>query len=113
MIGLLCATAACAPAAGAADNGSLGTSSDQIALRSTTVLSLAELAYNSGEATATAAIRSGQLTAAQDAQLGAYVHQARACRDEARKLVAAGDDAAGAIESLDAALAGITTLARQ
>jgi len=102
--------AACAPANGL-DNGNAMASADAIALKTTTALSLAELAYNSGEAAATAAIRSGALTPAQDTAIGDAVHQARTYRDEARMIVASGGDASAAIESLDGTLETIDALA--
>jgi hypothetical protein len=102
--------AACAPAGGLG-NGNATVTSDTVALRGTTALSLAELAYNSGEATATAAIGSGMLTPAQDAAVGDAVHRARAYRDAARAIVSAGGDASTAIESLDESLGQIDALA--
>lgn len=103
------AAAACAPATGLG-NGNASASADAIALKSTTALSLAELAYNSGEAAATVAVKSGGLTLAQDAAIGSAIHRARTYRDEARMMVAAGSDASAAIESLDGALSEVDTL---
>ena len=105
------AATACPPAAGI-DNGNAAAAVDAVALKSTTALSLAELAYDSGEAAATAAVQSGALTPAQDTAIGDAVHRARTCRDEARTLVADGGDASAAIESLDAALDQVDALAR-
>ena len=56
------ALAGCAPATGLDNAGAA--SGEQLALKATTALSLAELAYNSGETAATAAVRSGALTSA-------------------------------------------------
>lgn len=106
------ALAGCTPpaAGGAASNGDIAAASQQVALASTTALSLAELAYNSGEAAATAAIDSGALTKAQADALGDAVHRARLYRDQARALVASGADASATIESLDGALTDIRTI---
>jgi hypothetical protein len=103
------AAAGCAPAAGLG-NGNAASAADAVALRSTTALSLAELAYNSGESAATAAVRSGALSPAEDRAISDAVHRARAYRDEARALVAAGGDASTAIESLDESLDRIGVL---
>jgi hypothetical protein len=105
------AAAGCAPATGLAGNGNAAAAAEAVALRSATALSLAELAYNSGEAAATAAVRSGALTPAQDRAIGAAVRRARAYRDEARAVIAAGGDGSAAIEALDASLVDIDTLA--
>jgi hypothetical protein len=105
------AAASCAPATGLASNGNAAATAEQVALKSATALSLAELAYNSGEAAATAAVRSGALSSEQDRAIGAAVRRARAYRDEARALVAAGDDASSAIESLDVSLGDVDALA--
>ena len=104
--------AACAPGTGlGGDNSNMAMSvGDAVALRSTTALSLAELAYNTGEAAATAALESGQLDKAQAVSLGDAVHRARSYRDQARALVAAGGDASASIEALDASLIQIHTL---
>ena len=102
--------AACAPAAGLG-NGNAATASEAVELRTTTALSLAELAYNSGETAATAALRSGTLTPAEDAAVGEAVHRARALRDQARMIAAAGGDASAAIESLDDSLQRMAALA--
>src|SRR5690242_19099037 len=83
------AAAGCAPAT-ELGNGNAASAADAVALRSTTALSLAELAYNSGESAATAAVRSGALSPAEDRSIGDAVHRARTYRDEARALVAAG-----------------------
>lgn len=104
------ALAGCAPAAGLGN--AAATSGERLALKTTTALSLAELAYNSGEAAATAAVRSGALTPAQDRAIGDAVHRARAYRDEARMIVSAGGDASAAIESLDDSLQRVTALAQ-
>lgn len=104
------AAASCAPAAGLG-NGNAASAADAVALRSTTALSLAELAYNSGESAAIAAVQSGVLTPAQDRTVGDAVHRARSYRDEARALVAGGGDASAAIESLDESLEQIDSLA--
>lgn len=109
--GVALAAAACVPTTGLG-NGNAAASVDAIALKSTTALSLAELAYNSGEAAATAAVKSHALTLAQDAAIGAAIHRARIYRNEARMMVAAGDDASAAIESLDGALGEVDTLTR-
>jgi hypothetical protein len=85
-------------------------SPDRIAIDAVTALALAELAYNSGEATATAAVQSGRLSAAQDAAIGDAVHRARTWRDQARALVAAGGDASAALTALAAALGDIRAL---
>lgn len=103
------AAAACAPATGLG-NGNAMAGADAVALKSTTALSLAELAYNSGEAAATAAVKSGALTLAQDAAIGSAIHRARTYRNEARVMVAAGGDASAAIESLDGALGEVDSL---
>jgi len=103
------AVAACAPATGLG-NGNAMASADAVALKSTTALSLAELAFNSGEAAATAAVQSGALTLAQEAAIGSAIHRARTYRNEARLMVAAGGDASAAIESLDGALGEVDTL---
>ena len=105
------AAAGCAPATGLAGNSNAMATAEEVALKSTTALSLAELAYNSGEAAATAAVRSGALTPAQDRAIGAAVRRARAYRDEARVLVAGGGDASAAIEALDASLDDMDALA--
>jgi len=105
------ALAACAPPA-ALGNGNAAARAEAVAIDSTTALSLAELAYNSGEAAATAAVKSGLLTAAQDAAIGDAVHRARTYRDEARLIVAVGGDASAAIESLDDTLRRIEALAQ-
>lgn len=108
------ALAACTPTGGGvASNGGVAAVSDPIALKSTTALSLAELAFNSAEEAATAAIKSGHLSKAQVEQLGVDVHKARDYRDQARALVSAGGDASSVIESLNTALAAIHTLAGQ
>lgn len=104
------ALAGCAPGTGL-DNAST-TGAERLALKATTALSLAELAYNSGEAAATAAVRSGALTPAQDRAIGDAVHRARTYRDEARMIVSAGGDASAAIESLDDSLRRVATLAQ-
>lgn len=103
--------AGCAPAT-ELGNSNAASAADAVALRSTTALSLAELAYNSGESAATAAVRSGALSPAEDRAIGDAVHRARAYRDEARALVAAGGDASAAIESLDESLDRIGALTR-
>jgi hypothetical protein len=108
---LALALAACAPAAGLG-NGNAAVASEAVELRTVTALSLAELAYNSGEAAATAAVRSGALSPAQDATIGAAVHRARALRDQARVIAAAGGDASAAIESLDESLRRIAALSQ-
>ena len=105
------AAAACVPTTGLG-NGNAAAGVDAVALKSTTALSLAELAYNSGETAATAAVQSGALSLAQDAAIGAAIHRARTYRNEARMMVAAGNDASAAIESLDGALVEVTTLTR-
>lgn len=104
------ALAACAPQAGLG-NGNAAASAEAVALDETTALSLAELAYNSGEAAATAAVSSGALSAAQDAAIGDAVHRARTYRNEARMIVSVGGDASAAIESLDDTLRTIQALA--
>lgn len=104
------ALAACAPQAGLG-NGNAAASAEAVSLDETTALSLAELAYNSGEAAATAAVRSGALTAAQGAAIGDAVQRARTYRDEARMIVSVGGDASAAIESLDDMLRTIQALA--
>ena len=106
------ALAGCTPPAtgGTASNGDVAATAQQVALTSTTALSLAELAYNSGEAAATAAIESGALSKAQAESLGEAMHRARLYRDQARTLVASGDDASATIESLDGALTDIRTI---
>jgi hypothetical protein len=104
------ALAGCAPAAGLDNAGAA--SGEQLALKATTALSLAELAYNSAEAAATTAVRSGALTPAQDQAIGDAVHRARTYRDEARMIVSAGGDASAAIESLDDSLRRVTALAQ-
>ena len=109
-LSLLAMVAACAPIGGLT-NGAVTTGTDAVALRATTALSLAELAYNSAEAGASAAVQSGALSPAQDAAIGAAIDRARGYRNQARALVAADSDAAGAIESLDAALVEIAALA--
>lgn len=106
------ALAACAPAGGLS-NGDAMSDADAVALKSTTALSLAELAYNSGEAAATAAIASGALSQAQDAAIGDAVARARTYRNEARMIVSVGGDASAAIESLDDSLQRIDALAQQ
>lgn len=103
--------AACAPAAGLG-NGNAAVASEAVELRTTTALSLAELAYNSGEAAATAAVRSGALSPDQDMAIGEAVHRARALRDQARVIAAAGGDASAAIESLDESLRRIAALSQ-
>jgi len=105
------AVAACAPATGIGNDVAI-TDTNAVALTATTALSLAELAYNSGESAATAALRSGVLTPAQVAALGDAIHRARSCRDQVREAAAAGADTAMAIEALDSALADITILAK-
>ena len=111
MLAVAATLAACAPGGGLGDNSNVAVSAgDAVALRTTTALSLAELAYNTGEAAAAAALESGQLSKAQAASLGDAVHRARAYRDQARTLVAAGGDASAAIEALDASLIQIHTL---
>lgn len=107
--GVALAAVACVPTTGLG-NGNAATATDAIALKSTTALSLAELAYNSGEAAATAAVQSHALTLAQDAAIGSAIHRALTYRDEARMMVAAGGDASGAIESLDGALGEVDNL---
>lgn len=102
---LALACSACGPSSG--DIGSVAVVSGQVALKATTGLALGELAYNSAEAAATATIKSGHLSAATSAQLGEYVHAARGYRDQARSLVAAGQDASAVLESLSGALAAI------
>jgi hypothetical protein len=103
--------AACAPAgADFSGNGNVAAAADQVALRATTALALAELAYNSGEEAATAALRSGALDASQAKTLADAVHRARNLRDQARTLVAAGSDASATLEALNTALADIQTL---
>ena len=92
-------------------NGSTVTVAEQIELKSTTALSLAELAYNSGEAAATAAVKSGHLSKDQIDQLAVDVHKARGYRDQARALVANGQDASSTIESLNQAITAIQSLA--
>ncbi|TPG16685.1 hypothetical protein EAH87_13610 [Sphingomonas koreensis] len=106
------ALAGCTPAAtgGAASNGDMAAVAEQVALKGTTALSLAELAYNSGEAAATAALDSGALTKTQDQALGDAVQRARRSRDQARGLIASGGDASATIEALDRALTDINTL---
>lgn len=105
------AAAACVPTTGLG-NSNAAASADAVALRSTTALSLAELAYNSGEAAATAAVKSGALTLGQRAAIGAAIHRARTYRNEARMIAAAGGDTSGAIESLDDALGEVDNLTR-
>jgi hypothetical protein len=103
--------AACAPAgADFSSNGNVAAAADQVALRATTALALAELAYNSGEEAATAALQSGALDASQARALADTVHRARGLRDQARSLVAAGSDASAALEALNTALTDIHTL---
>jgi hypothetical protein len=103
--------AACAPAgADFSGNGNVTAAADQVALRATTALALAELAYNSGEEAATAALQSGALDASQAKALADAVHRARGLRDQARTLVAAGSDASATLEALNAALTDIHTL---
>lgn len=111
-VAIALALAGCAPdGLGNVGYATIAVSADRVALASTTALSLAELAYNSGEATATAAIRSGTLSTQQDAAIGRAVIAARGYRDQARALVAAGGDASAAIESLDAALVDVHAIA--
>ena len=112
MLAVAATLAACAPGVDVGgDNSNMATSAgDAVALKATTALSLAELAYNTGEAAATAALESGQLSKTQATALGDAVHRARAYRDQARALVAAGGDASPVIEALDAALIQIHTL---
>ena len=104
------ALAGCAPGAGLDNAGAAG--AERLALKATTALSLAELAYNSGEAAATAAVRSGALTPTRDQAIGDAVRRARTYRDEARMIVSAGGDASAAIESLDDSLRRVATLAQ-
>lgn len=84
--------------------------SDQVMVKSTTALSLAELAYNSGEAAATAVLKSGLLKPAQAGELGALVHSARSYRDQARSLVAAGQDATAVLNNLASSLANVAAI---
>jgi hypothetical protein len=104
------ALSGCAP--GARPDNASAAGGEQLALKTTTALSLAEHAYNSGEAAATAAVRSGALTPAEDQAIGDAVHRARTYRDEARMIVSAGGDASAAIESLDDSLRRVATLAQ-
>jgi hypothetical protein len=82
----------------------------QVELRATTALSLAELAYNSAEAAATAALRSRHLSEGQVQQLADAMRAARAYRNEARALVAAGQDASATLESLSLTINSITLI---
>jgi hypothetical protein len=103
--------AACAPAgADFSGNGNVAATADQVALRATTALALAELAYDSGEEAATAALRSRALDPARTKTLIDAVQRARSLRDQARMLVAAGADASATLEALSAALSGIHAL---
>jgi hypothetical protein len=103
--------AACAPAgADFSGNGNVTAVAHQVALRATTALALAELAYNSGEEAATVALQSGALNPAQAEELTDAVHRARTLRDQARALVAAGSDASATLEALNTALIDIHTL---
>lgn len=84
---------------------------DEIAVKSTTALSLAELAYNSGEAAGLATLRTAQLSKADAATLGDWVHRARAYRDKARLIVGAGGDAEATLDLLSQALTNINAIA--
>ena len=86
------------------------TLSDQVVLKSTTALSLAELAFTSAEQGATAALKSGHLSKTDAANLGTIVIEARGYRDQARAAVAAGQDASAILGNLSTALTKIATL---
>jgi len=87
--------------------GALG---DHVVLKSTIALSLGELAFTGAEQTATAALRSPHLSKDDAARLGTLVHDARGYRDQARKAVAAGQDASTILGNLNGALSKITPL---
>jgi len=105
------ALASCQPGDVTNSASNMAVMAGQVELKATTGLSLAELAYNSAEAAATAALRSGHLSAADAQNLGDAVHTARAYRNEARALVAAGEDASATLESLSLTINTITRIA--
>lgn len=99
---------ACAPNAGISNT--VTAIGDQVTLKSTTALSLGELAFTSAEQTATAALKSGHLSKADAASLGNAVLAARGYRDQARAAVAAGQDASAILTALSASLTNVSTL---
>ncbi len=106
-IAALCVSlSACTPAGGLIHTPV----AERVAVAAVTALSLGELAYNSAEATATAAIRSGHLSQSQVADLGRRVHAARDYRNQARALVAAGGDATVTLDLLAQSLTNIRSL---
>ena len=111
-IGALLALSACNADTAVGNASSVAVVTGQVELKATTGLSLGELAYNSAEAAATAALRSGHLSAADAQNLGDAVHTARGYRDEARALIAAGEDASATLESLSLTINTITRIAQ-
>jgi len=116
---LMIAAALCAVALSGCDqvgavngNGTAAgaTVGDQVVLKSTTALSLAELAFISAEQAATAALKSPSFTTAQKAVIGDAVLEARGYREQAREAVAKGQDAGALLTSLSGAIANINIL---
>lgn len=99
---------ACAPSAGISNT--VAAVSDQVTLKSTTALSLGELAFTSAEQLATAAVKSPSFTKDQKAAIGKAVLTARGYRDQARTAVAAGQDASAILTNLSTALTQVSTL---
>lgn len=110
---LLAALGGCAHESASSAASAVSTSTadlaNQVVLKSTTALSLGELAFTTAEQGATAALKSPSFTAAQKSVIGQKVKLARGYRDQARTLVKNGQDASATLVLLSNAVTDIAT----